>query len=443
MNPVEIGTGKSFKGLAAYLLHDPDRAATAERVGWVQSYNLDDAPPDRAWRLMASTAMSADQIKAAAGVKKGKAAKNTAYHFSLSFDPKDQPSEAVQRAAVEGALKAIGLEQYQALAVAHTDTPHAHVHVMVNLISPEHGVSAASPKQPDGRGSPLSYAQKKLSQWAAAFEREHGLAITQGRLENANRRAEGERVDARRKPRNVYERGKNETVDLRRDFVKRAIDDKARDLSAESRAMHEQHRTAWDALKASYGAEKTARDTSQRRAMPALIERIKESHKPRWGKMFARQRDETRDFERGEKTAIGRVWHAAAVFKDRALAGDALGGFVAAFSPEARRTIVMRKHDRERAKLGAEIREQISREIDALKRSQAQARDQARRRYLEACEQLKRDQAAERDAMRERWQSHNESRKAALANGRSRDVGRGVDIGRDFGLGRGRGFEPQ
>ena len=34
MNPVEITTGKSFKGLAAYLLHDAGRAATAERVGW-------------------------------------------------------------------------------------------------------------------------------------------------------------------------------------------------------------------------------------------------------------------------------------------------------------------------------------------------------------------------------------------------------------------------
>jgi hypothetical protein len=246
-------------------------------------------------------------------------------------------------------------------------------------------------------------------------------------------------VDARRKPRNVYERGKNETVDLRRDFVKRTIDDKARDLAAESRAMHEHHRTAWDALKASYGAEKAARDTSQKRAIPALIEHIKEAHKPRWSKMFARQRDEARDFDRGEKTAIGRIWHAAAVFKDRALAGDALGGFLAAFSPEARRTIVTRKHDRERAKLGAEIREQISREIDELKRSQAEARNQARLRYLEQCEQLKRAQAAERDAMRKRWQRHNENRREALAKVRSRDGARGIDESRDYGLGRGRG----
>ena len=52
MNPVEIGTGKSFKGLAAYLLHDVGHAATAERVAWAESVNLDGADPEKAWRLL-------------------------------------------------------------------------------------------------------------------------------------------------------------------------------------------------------------------------------------------------------------------------------------------------------------------------------------------------------------------------------------------------------
>ena len=158
MNPVEIGTGKSFKGLAAYLLHDPGRAETAERVGWAQSYNLDDADPDRAWRLMAATAMSADQLKEAAGIKKGKAAKNTAWHFAITFDPKDTVTEDVQRAAVASSLKALGLDKHQALAVMHDDTDHKHIHVMVNLIDPATGISAAS-KQPGGRPALLSNTQ--------------------------------------------------------------------------------------------------------------------------------------------------------------------------------------------------------------------------------------------------------------------------------------------
>lgn len=177
MNPVEIGTGKSFKGLAAYLLHDVGRADTAERVAWAESVNLDGADPEKAWRLMAATAMSAGDLKAAAGIKKGKKAVNTAFHFSLNFNPEDAPSAELQRLAAHSSLKALGLDGYQALAVAHRDTDHAHVHVMVNLIDPETGMSAAS-KQSDGRPAKLSNSQRKLSAWAGQFEREHGLIVT-------------------------------------------------------------------------------------------------------------------------------------------------------------------------------------------------------------------------------------------------------------------------
>ena len=32
MNPHAAKKGKSFKGVAAYIIHDPDRAKTSERV---------------------------------------------------------------------------------------------------------------------------------------------------------------------------------------------------------------------------------------------------------------------------------------------------------------------------------------------------------------------------------------------------------------------------
>lgn len=439
MNPIEIGQGKSFKGLAAYLLHDPQRAVTAARVGWVQSFNLDDADPDRAWRLMAATAKSADQLKEAAGVRVGKPAKNTAYHFALTFNPEDNASEAVQRAAAIGALKALGLEHYQALAICHTDSAAPHVHVMVNLISPENGVSAAS-VQPDGRAAPLSYSRKKFSQFAQAFEREHGLTITEGRLENANKRAQGEKVDARREPRNVYEQKKQETRDPRRDFTRRQFEDQARDLTAAGKEMHERHGTEWDALKASYGSEKKALDADHKKVVPSLIATIKERHKPRWGSMFKRQRDEMRAFDRADRSAIGFIWHAAAVFKERAIAGDALGGFVAAFSQENRRAIVQRKHDRERAKLGQQIRDQISREIQQAKSAQQSERNVARLRYLKACEELKAAQAEARVAQRERWKDHNTRRNAALANVHAR--GTTLERGQELNMGRGLRLDP-
>lgn len=439
MNPVKIGAGKSFKGLAAYLLHDVGQAEAADRVGWVQSYNLDDASPDRAWRLMAATAMSADQLKEAAGIKKGKPAKNVAYHFSITFNPQEQVSEDVQRAAVTGALKALGLDRHQALAVSHTDTDHQHVHVMVNLIDPESGLSAAS-KQPDGSPALTSNDTLKLSKWAQAFEREHGLTVTEGRLANANKRAAGEKVDARRKPRNVYDREKHETTDRRRDFVKRQHDDKARDLTAESRAMHERHRIEWEALKAAYDSEKSAMRGQFGKTVQQTVADTKAEYKPAWGTLFARHRDELRIFERGERTAIGRVWHAAAAFRDRALDGDMLGGFVAAFSKDERRAVVQKKHDREREKLGKQIRAEITQRIEQIRRDQAEAQKHARERFLLACENLRGDQHQARAEMRDQWKAYNADRRAALVTAQSRQAQ--LARGRDIEWQRGRGLEP-
>jgi hypothetical protein len=386
---------------------------------------------------MAATAMSADRLKEAAGIKKGKPVVNSVYHLAISFNPGDRPSEETQRAAVKGALSALGLEQYQALAIGHTDTDHAHVHVMVNLIHPENGVSAAS-KQPGGGPSPLSFAQKKLSKWAQSFEREHGLAVTEGRLANANKRAMGEKVDARRKPRHVWQRAQEETTDRRRDFVKQRLEDQARELTAESRSMHEEHRAEWGGLKGSYEAEKEARQQAHKEAIPELIDAVKQRFKPQWRELFTRQRDEMRIFEQGERTAIGRIWHAAAVFRELALSGDALGGFVAAFSHEERRNMIARKHDEQRKDLGADVADEIAREIRAARRDQAAERTNARTRYLAACDELRARQADERAVMRGKWQAHNAARAVSLAKVRERAVA--LDLSQ--GLGMGRRMEP-
>lgn len=443
MNPVEIGTGKSFKGLAAYLLHDHGKAQSADRVAWTQSFNLDDAGPDRAWRLMADTALSADQLKAAAGIKKGPRAKNTAYHFSLNFNPQDEPSEDVQRAAVASALKALGMENYQALAVGHRDTDHRHVHVMVNLINPANGVSAAS-KQPDGSPSKLSNTQRKLSQWAQQFEREHGLTVTEGRLENANKRAQGEQIDAKRKPRQVYEQTKNETTDRRRDYLKRGFDEKAKDLTLQGHNLREGHGIEWDALKTGYRTQKEATFQAGRQAAKDAADAIKAEHKKKWSAMFMRQRSESQDFARGEKTTLGRIWHAAAVIRDRAIDGDVLGGFLAAFSAEERKGIIDRKHQREREKLAQQIRKEISLQIRAMQREQKTVAGDSRLAYLKECAALKKRQEAERQELRELWRQLNLERasKVGRQNIQARNLQQDRERSRGMGQGRGFGLEP-
>ncbi|MCQ0990601.1 relaxase/mobilization nuclease domain-containing protein [Jiella marina] len=420
MNPVEIGVGKSFKGLAAYLLHDTREAGdgwtyaehqtTAARVGWTQSYNLDDADPEKAWRLMAATAKSAGDLKVAAGFKRGKSAVNTVYHFSITFDPADRTDERLERVAVNGALKTLGLDRHQALAVRHTDTGHAHIHVMVNLIDPETGLSAAS-KQPDGKPALLSNTKKKLSRWAQEFERENGLKIVEGRQANANKRAQGEKVDARRKPRNVYEAEKAEGQDRRLAWLKRQQDEGKRELATAGRDMAERHHTEWQALKAAYAAEKKEMGRDEDTAVKTAIEEAKAARKKSWASMFQRQRDELRDFERGDKTAIGRIWHAAAVMREKALDGDILGGFVAAFSQENRRAVIERRHEKERRALADIVRQEIGEKVGREKRAARFAREMAREAYLRTCGELKTRQTAERQQQQDHWREYNARRR--------------------------------
>ena len=138
MNPVELGRGRSFKGLAAYLLHDAsegegEQRSSSERVGWTQSFNLNDAPANKAWPLMAATARSADALKEAAGVRKGGAKNETpVYHYVVTWPESDSDkiSPELRQKAVAESLETLKLDEHQALAIEHTDEAHPHIHVM-------------------------------------------------------------------------------------------------------------------------------------------------------------------------------------------------------------------------------------------------------------------------------------------------------------------------
>ena len=57
MVPHVTAGGSSFKGAAAYYLHDKE-AETAERVTWTETINLITSNPETATRVMAATAMA-------------------------------------------------------------------------------------------------------------------------------------------------------------------------------------------------------------------------------------------------------------------------------------------------------------------------------------------------------------------------------------------------
>lgn len=68
MVPKLAAKGTSFKGAAAYYLHDKG-ASTDERVAWTATLNLATNNPEMAWRIMAATAKDQTRLKEQAGIK--------------------------------------------------------------------------------------------------------------------------------------------------------------------------------------------------------------------------------------------------------------------------------------------------------------------------------------------------------------------------------------
>jgi hypothetical protein len=120
----DAGTGSGFGGLQAYLLHG-HRGEAVDRVGWVSSRNLAHDDPEYAAVQMRATAEQNHRVE------------QPVYHLSLNAAPGEHLSREQWEQVADRVLKDLGLEDHQALIVAHTDRPHEHVHVMVNRVSPE------------------------------------------------------------------------------------------------------------------------------------------------------------------------------------------------------------------------------------------------------------------------------------------------------------------
>lgn len=407
MNPIDLGRGRSFKGLSNYLLHDAaeeegEKLSTAERVGWTQSHNLNDATADKAWRLMVATATSADALKKAAGETKV-GAKNTkpVYHYSITWPEADQPSEALQKTAVAESLKALGLEEHQALAVQHKDGK-PHVHVMVNLVNPENGTT---PK--------LSYTHKKLRTWANKFELKHGLQVCEVSRVNEAKRKEGEYPDARRKPRNVYEQEQREGKDRRTAWLRDREDRMAREIQRENKALQARQAAEWAGIKESYYSRRDGLHADKDAAVKQTTADIKASFKPKWAAVFKNNRDRMKQFEKSERSAFLQIFTATTTFMESRRAGASfLKSLAAAGNQAERRAVIEKWNKRDEDALSREVRREISAAIRQVKEGHDVTITGARASFLDQCKELKAEQTAAKAVQREKWREYAERRRA-------------------------------
>ena len=117
------GLRKDFAGLVAYLTRGFRDASNPDRVAWLSSRNLNGADdPARIAQVMRAHAEEHFRTK------------KPVYHFGLTLPSSEHLSPEQWNQAVDQVLLRLGLDSHQVLVVAHRDTAHEHVHVVVNRV---------------------------------------------------------------------------------------------------------------------------------------------------------------------------------------------------------------------------------------------------------------------------------------------------------------------
>lgn len=272
MVPKIHARGSSFKGAAAYLLHDKDRATSSDRVSWIETINLATRNPDTAWRVMAATAMDAGRLKEQSKVKaSGRRSKEAVLHISLSWSPDQKPDRAEMTTFARRALKALKADDRQAMIICHKDEKHPHVHLLVNRVSPA-----------DGRMLSSSNEKIALSKLALAYEKEGGQVLCEEREKNAEGREQGEYIRGEKDvPRPEFEALREAHEAAEGGGLARVATERAKDIAA----LRQQSLKAF------------------REKLAQLRERLR----PHWAGLYARQRQEDKDGQQEKHTLREKV----------------------------------------------------------------------------------------------------------------------------------------
>jgi hypothetical protein len=181
MVPSISRNGRSFRGAGAYHLHDkPDgtdaRPRTSQRVAFTATRNLANADPHAALDEMWRTAVDALYLKARSGLAPtGRKNDAPAKTVSLAWAPGQTPTREEMCAAADSFLRTMGWAAHQALYVAHNDTRHPHLHLIINRVHPD-----------TGRALNDWQERKRAQRWALAYEKEQGTVLCPARAPRHN-----------------------------------------------------------------------------------------------------------------------------------------------------------------------------------------------------------------------------------------------------------------
>jgi Relaxase/Mobilisation nuclease domain len=89
---------------------------------------------------------------------------------ALSWAPTQTPTKEQMIEAAQSYLKHMRWDEHQCLLVAHNDTKHPHVHLILNTVHPETGMALDA-----------SWTKTRSHQWSLKYEREHGEVLCAAR----------------------------------------------------------------------------------------------------------------------------------------------------------------------------------------------------------------------------------------------------------------------
>jgi hypothetical protein len=399
MVPKIARRGASFKGAAAYYLHDKG-ADSSQRVAFCQTENLPTEEPELAWRWMAYTAKHAELLKHDAGVAAtGRKLQRPVYTLSLSWSPEERPSREAMIEAAHSALRAIGLSKCQTLLVAHNDEPHPHIHAIVNLVDPD-----------TGKVRDPGMDKRKLSRWAEEYEKAQGQVRCEQRVENNARRDRGEPA---------------------KDNVSRTRQDIEQARLIEREILRGRREQLW----ARQVADREALKAQAKQRAEAIRAELKQRFRPEWAAFFKRQRQDARDVANARRSVLAAM--RVAIKERRRLTPDgrpgigtilaysvsakALGDALAA--AEQRELAVLRGRMNDVRKVAVQAAwASYGRDYQALREAQAKARkdppalapDEENRRRQELAATLARQQAEKAQSEKSAAERAAEERRAAL-----------------------------
>lgn len=413
MVPKLAAKGTSFKGAAAYYLHDKG-ASTDERVAWTATLNLATNNPEMAWRIMAATAKDQARLKEQAGIKTtGRKSADVVLAYSLAWHPdeKDGLTREEMMLAAKASIKALGADHCQALIVAHQDEPHPHVHIILNRVSPE-----------DGRILSSSNEKLNLSRWAEAYERGRGKIYCEERVANNQAREMlGEFTRAAKdRPRHLHDQEKGITKDRfeqrNRDAQRRA--DAA--LSEKGRDMAKRHRTEWDQLRADHRKRREAILSHTKATIERVRAEIQAARLPAWRQMHKRHFAEQRLFKERESRLSGKIQNAIAAIQSMgAVRGDASArGFLgAAFnyltSAASREAALVKRQQAEKRTFAAEQRQEVRTRAAAIRGDQKTKLRANTQQTGQQAQNLRSSQERDRQQLRDEWRKRNDDRREA------------------------------